>query len=172
MFSILPQTILDELCPREGSNVSGSCSYMASSLNDTASACICVFHSELCSQTVISGRVPESMQWCPGENHDYFQCSAAWGPEDHTHPVLTFGLVLLLTDTPPDSLDLMMIFCTVDDGIFKVFAISCWTFFWNCSTIFRCSLSQIGEPLPIFTSTSLCLSKMFLLYPVKLLAFH
>ena len=52
---LLPQTILDELWPRKGSSVSGWCPHMASSSQDTALACICGFHSEVCSQTVISG---------------------------------------------------------------------------------------------------------------------
>ena len=52
------------------------------------------------------------------------------------------------TDTSPDSLNLLMILCAVDGGIFKVFAILHWvTFFWNCFTIFRCILSQTGEPI-------------------------
>ena len=35
-FSILPQTILDEVWPREDSSVSGLCSHLASSLHGTA----------------------------------------------------------------------------------------------------------------------------------------
>ncbi|KAF3690319.1 hypothetical protein EXN66_Car005991 [Channa argus] len=61
-FSILPQTILNELWPREHSSISGSYSHMASSLHDPASTNICRLHSERCSQTVISESVPEPMQ--------------------------------------------------------------------------------------------------------------
>ncbi len=46
----------------------------------------------------------------------------------------------------------------------KVFAIWHWgTLFLKYSTIFLLTLSQIGEPLPIFTSERLCLSKTSLL---------
>ncbi len=54
--------------------------------------------------------------------------------------------------------------CTVDDEICKAFAIWHWgTLFLKYSTIFLRTLSQIGEPLPIFTSERLCLSKTSLL---------
>ena len=39
-ISILPETILDELQPREDGGISGSCSRMASSLHYVASTCI------------------------------------------------------------------------------------------------------------------------------------
>ena len=54
------------------SSISGSRSHMASSLTDTALTCIYGLHGELCSQTVISGNVPEPMQGCPVENHAHF----------------------------------------------------------------------------------------------------
>ncbi len=47
----------------------------------------------------------------------------------------------LRTEIVPDSLNLWMILCTVDDDNFKLFAISLWeTPFWYCSTIFRRSI--------------------------------
>lgn len=62
---------------------------------------------------------------------------------------------------------LTLSFAHIDDilhlngWIFKVFAILHWgTFVWNCYTIFRRGLLQIGEPLPIFTSEKLYLSEM------------
>ncbi len=65
------------------------------------------------------------------------------------------------------SLNLLMILCTVDDEICKAFAIWHWgTLFLKYSTIFLRTLSQIGEPLPIFTSERLYLSKTCLLSPV------
>ncbi len=43
----------------------------------------------------------------------------------------------LRTEIVPDSLNLWMILCTVDDDNFKLFAIFLWeTPFWYCSTIF------------------------------------
>ncbi len=55
----------------------------------------------------------------------------------------------LRTEIVPDSLNLWMILCTVDDDNFKLFAIFLWeTPFWYCSTIFRHSIGGIGDPLP------------------------
>ncbi len=66
----------------------------------------------------------------------------------------------LRTEISPVSLNLLMMLCTVDYVICKAFAIWCWgTLFLKYSTIFLCTLSQIGEPLPILTSERLCLSK-------------
>ncbi len=70
----------------------------------------------------------------------------------------------LRTEISPVSLNLLMMLCTVDDEICKTFAIWCWgTVFLKYSTIVLRTLSQIGEPLPIFTSERLCLSKTSLL---------
>ncbi len=66
----------------------------------------------------------------------------------------------LHTEIAPVSLNLLMMLCTVDDEICKTFAIWRWgTLFLKYSTIFLRTLSQIGEPLRIFTSERLCLSK-------------
>ncbi len=47
----------------------------------------------------------------------------------------------LRTEIVPDSRNLWMILCTVDDDNFKFFAIFLWeTPFWYCSTIFRRSI--------------------------------
>ncbi len=60
----------------------------------------------------------------------------------------------------PVSLNLLMMLCTADDEICKAFAVWHWgTLFLKFSSIFLCTLLQIGEPLPIFTSERLCLSK-------------
>ena len=67
----------------------------------------------------------------------------------------------LHTNTPPGSLS--------HDGILKIFAILPWeTFFWNCSIFFD-SLSQMNEPLSIFTSEKLRFSEMLCLYSFMLL---
>ncbi len=52
----------------------------------------------------------------------------------------------------------LMMLCTVDNEICKAFAIWRWgTLFLKYSTFFSRTLSQIGKPLPIFTSERLCL---------------
>ncbi len=66
----------------------------------------------------------------------------------------------LRSEISPVSLNLLMILCTVEDEICKAFAIWHWgTLSLKYSTIFLCTLSQIGEPLPIFISERICLSK-------------
>ncbi len=66
----------------------------------------------------------------------------------------------LRTEIVPDSLNLWMILCTVDDDNFKLFAIFLWeTPFWYCSTIFHRSIGGIGDPLPILTSERHCHSE-------------
>ncbi len=75
----------------------------------------------------------------------------------------------LRTEIVPDSLNLWMILCTVNDDNFKLFAIFLWeTPFWYCSTIFRCSIGGIGDPLPILTSERHCYSERLFLYPIML----
>ncbi len=75
----------------------------------------------------------------------------------------------LRTEIVPDSLNLWMILCTVDDDNFKLFAIFLWeTPFWYCSTIFRRSIGGIGDPLPILTSERHCHSERLFLYPIML----
>ncbi len=75
----------------------------------------------------------------------------------------------LRTEIVPDSLNLWMILCTVDDDNFKLFAIFLWeTPFWYCSTILRGSIGGIGDPLPILTSERLCHSERLFLYPIML----
>ncbi len=75
----------------------------------------------------------------------------------------------LRTEIVPDSLNLWMILCTVDDDNFKLFAIFLWENpFWYCSTIFRRSIGGIGDPLPILTSERHCHSERLFLYPIML----
>ncbi len=65
----------------------------------------------------------------------------------------------LRTEMSPVSLNLFMMLCTVDDEVCKAIAILHWgTLFLKCYAIFLRTLSQIAEPLPIFTSERLCLS--------------
>ncbi len=88
--------------------------------------------------------------------------------EDHGHPVWFSWPWPLRTEIVPDSLNLWMILCTVDDN-FKLFAIFLWeTPFWYCSTIFRRSIRGIGDPLPILTSERHCHSERLFLYPIML----
>ncbi len=57
------------------------------------------------------------------------------------------------TEISTVSLNLLMILCTVDDVICTAFAIWHWgMLFLKYFTIFLRTLSQIGEPLPIFIS--------------------
>ncbi len=78
---------------------------------------------------------------------------------------------LLFIEISAVSRNLLMMLCTVDNEICKAFAIWHWgTLFLKYSTFFSCTLSQIGEPLPIFTSERLCLSKTSILYLIMLQA--
>ncbi len=80
-----------------------------------------------------------------------------------------FPALILSTEIVPDSLNLWMILCTVDDDNFKLFAIFLWeTPFWYCSTIFRRSIGGIGDPLPILTSERHCHPERLFLYPIML----
>jgi len=55
----------------------------------------------------------------------------------------------------PNSLNLFMTLCTVDNGIFRVFPISCWGLsFRNCSIICR-FLQNLRSSLPLRDSASL-----------------
>ncbi len=75
---------------------------------------------------------------------------------------------LLRAEISPVSLNLLMMLCTVDDEICKAFVIWHWgKLFLKYSTIFLRTLSQIGEPLPIFTSERLCLSKACVILSVS-----
>ncbi len=57
----------------------------------------------------------------------------------------------LCTEIVPDSLNLWMILCTVDDDNLKLFAIFLWeTHFWYCSTIFFSA--ALGELVILFPS--------------------
>ncbi len=79
------------------------------------------------------------------------------------------ALTILRTEIVPDSLNLWMILCTVDDNNFKLFAIFLWeTPFWYCSTIFCRSIGGIGDSLPILTSERHCHSERLFLYPIML----
>ena len=133
--------------------VSGWCPYMAPSLHNAPLTYTCGLHSKLsfldgdfwkCSHAVMPSR--ESclfLMQC---------CLRVWGSPASFNFVPCAQTLLL---------NLLMILCTVYGSPpytvhniikrFNVFAILYWeTFFWNCFTIFRCSLFQIGEPLPIF----------------------
>ncbi len=145
------------MSPTGHDGTSGPCSHMASFLHDWALVGICRWHGGLCLLTVVSGSIPgtESCRWV-------MQCHLrARRPRASNKGLRPCPL---RTEISPVSLNLLMMLCTVDDEICKAFAILRWeTLFLMYSTIFLCTLSQIGEPLPIFTSERLCLSKTSLL---------
>jgi len=64
---------------------------------------------------------------------------------------------------------LLIIFCTVDGGIFKIFVIIySGTLFWNCSTIYRHNVFAQCWTYLYFWET-LSLQKWFFKYPIVLL---
>ncbi len=99
--------------------------------------------------------ITESCRWV-------MQCRLrAWRPRASNKVLLPCPI---RTEISPVSLNLLMMLCISDDEICKAFAIWHWgTLFLMYSTIFLHTLSLIGEPLPIFTSERLCLSKTSLL---------
>ncbi len=144
------------LGPQDTMAILDHCSHMASFLHDRALVGIFRWHDELCLPTMVSGSIPEP-QW---QNHADEWSSAIWPRESNK----SLQPCPLRTEISPVSLKLLMMLCTVDDEICKAFAIWRWgTLLLKYSTIFLCTLSQIGEPLPIFTSERICLSKTSLL---------
>ncbi len=102
---------------------------------------------EVCFWALLVMSMTESCRWV-------MQCRLiAWRPQESNK-------VQWKKNISPISLNLFMILCTVDDDICKAFAIWHWgMLFLKYSTIFLRTLSQIGDPLPIFTYARLCLSK-------------
>ncbi len=73
----------------------------------------------------------------------------------------------LRTEIPPDSLNLLIILCTVEGEISKSLPIFLWgTLFLNISIIFSRICWQTGDPRPIFAPKGLDLSWMLLLYQI------
>ncbi len=73
----------------------------------------------------------------------------------------------LRTEIPPDSLNLLIMLCTVEGEISKSLPIFLWgTLFLNISIIFSCICWQTGDPRPIFAPKGLDLSWMLLLYQI------
>ncbi len=73
----------------------------------------------------------------------------------------------LRTEIPPDSLNLLIMLCTVEGEISKSLPIFLWgTLFLNISIIFSRICWQTGDPRPIFASKGLDLSWMLLLYQI------
>ncbi len=144
-FSTLKQYILNEPWPTGHDGASGPCSHMASFLHDSAD---CVYWQWFLE--VFLG--PFSYV-----NDKIMPMSDAVSSEGIHQRSL--ALSLMHRDFSSFSETLMML-CTVDDEISIAFAIWHWgTLFLKYSTIFLCILSQIGEPLTIFTSERLCLSE-------------
>ncbi len=75
----------------------------------------------------------------------------------------------LHTEIPPDSLNLLIMLCTVEGEISKSLPIFLWgTLFLNISIIFSRICWQTGDPRPIFAPKGLDLSWMLLLYQIKI----
>ncbi len=73
----------------------------------------------------------------------------------------------LRTEIPPDSLNLLIMLCTVEGEISKSLPIFLWgTLFLNISLIFSRICWQTGDPRPIFAPKGLDLSWMLLLYQI------
>ncbi len=73
----------------------------------------------------------------------------------------------LRTEIPPDSLNLIIMLCTVEGEISKSLPIFLWgTLFLNISIIFSRICWQTGDPRPIFAPKGLDLSWMLLLYQI------
>ncbi len=73
----------------------------------------------------------------------------------------------LRTEIPPDSLNLLIMLCTVEGEISKSLPIFLWgTLFLNISIIFSRICWQTGDPRPIFAPKGLDLSWMLLLYKI------
>ncbi len=73
----------------------------------------------------------------------------------------------LRTEIPPDSLNLLIMLCTVEGEISKYLPIFLWgTLFLNISIIFSRICWQTGDPRPIFAPKGLDLSWMLLLYQI------
>ncbi len=94
-------------------------------------------------------------------------CSAAWGIGDHGLFSLGLRPCPLRTEIPPDSLNLLIMLCTVEGEISKSLPIFLWgTLFLNISIIFSRICWQTGDPRPIFAPKGLDLSWMLLLYQI------
>ncbi len=73
----------------------------------------------------------------------------------------------LRTEIPPDSLNFLIMLCTVEGEISKSLPIFLWgTLFLNISIIFSRICWQTGDPRPIFAPKGLDLSWMLLLYQI------
>lgn len=162
-FSSSPQSIWNELWPRDNGIVSLWRLHTTSSLHDITLGIICGWKVGLCLQTMIWRSVPESTQWCSGLNQTCFKCSDPRRPEEHGHPILAFSLVLWTQRFLQIPFDFMN--CRWWD--IQCCPIFHWgALFWNGPTIFRHSLLQTVEPLPILAFERFSLFKMLFLYPV------
>ncbi len=86
---------------------------------------------------------------------------------DSVRSVLYLRPCPLCTEIPPDSLNLLIMLCTVEGEIFKSLPIFLWgTLFLNISIIFLRICWQTGDPRPIFAPKGLDLSWMLLLYQI------
>lgn len=81
-FSTLPHSIINELGPREGASISGSCLYIFFSLLGTILTCICGY----CHKLYLLAKLFRSLLCL-----FLMQSSFSRGPVDHVHSQLGFG---------------------------------------------------------------------------------
>jgi len=134
--------------------VSGSCSAYLNWI--WICTYMCRWNSGLCSHTMIHGSVPECMQWIPCQSCQFLM-------EYHLRAQRSQPSTQWCS---PDSLNLLMIFCTLDDGIFKelVIFVCQVTLFWTFPSIYRCIFPRIAEPLLYYWETRPF--KMLFLIPI------
>ncbi len=155
-FSTLKQSILNEPWPTGHDGVSGPCTHMASFLHDRDLVGICRWHVFTdsgfwkYSWAYLVMTMTESCRWV-------MQCRLrARRPRASNKDLRPCPI---RTEISPVSLYLLMMLCTVDGEIYKAFVIWHWgMLILKYSTIVLHILSQVGEPLPIFTSERLYLS--------------
>ncbi len=133
--------------------------------------CSCVWSfwcSELCSVDQTAAVQRGSVLDVRGPENEWrflMQCRL----RDRRSRLFSLGLrpCPLRTEIPPDSLNLLIMLCTVEGEISKSLPIFLWgTLFLNISIIFSRICWQTGDPRPIFASKGLDLSWMLLLYQI------
>lgn len=137
-FSTLPQSILSDFGPTEGSSVSGSSFLFAWwSFN---------MHLRMQQQAVF-----KQMCLSPCSEVYYrivcFYWCAVWGPKEHGHQIF-----LTLDPCVKGFLLKLLVMWSIGDNEFpRLFVILWWETFWNCWTFCQHSVSQSGETLPTKT---------------------
>lgn len=71
-----------------------------------ASPSICGWDRDQCLQTTMCGSVPEPVQWRPEQN----RTGAAWGSEDHKHPIIDFQSCPWSSEISPNFENLLIFY--------------------------------------------------------------